>query len=194
MHKTQFETIDSLIQAYIPQDKGTVYDIGSYDVNGTHKPSVVQRGFSYVGVDVVEGPNVDLVVDPYHWPMPDDSCDHVISGSCLEHVEAPWLWVKELERCLKPGGTCIVLLPFIFPEHKFPVDYYRILPDGLRFLFTQWAKLECLNCGFSGECLDHPFTGGGGPAPYYENSFIVGRKRGGERPLTGITTHIQYHD
>jgi len=160
MHQCQGETVDRLIRTYFHKKGKTVYDIGSYDVNGNQRGSVLRNGFSYIGVDIVVGPNVDMVIEPYKWNgLPDNSCDYIISGSCLEHVQALWLWAKELERCLKPGGICVILVPFIREEHRFPVDCYRILPDGLKFLFTKWANLECLDCGFNDGNIDTFFVG-----------------------------------
>lgn len=159
MHQSQWTTMAWLFGKYLPTS-GVVYDIGSYDVNGSHKPQILQRGLTYVGVDVLDGPNVDLVVEPYNWhPLPENGCEYIISGSCLEHVEAPWMWAKEIARRLKPGGICIVLLPFYLTEHRYPVDCYRILPDGLKFLFVKWAGLECLECGITQENEDTYFVG-----------------------------------
>lgn len=158
MHYRQGVMTHQLMGKYFVKDsKKTVYDIGSYSVNGSNKQDVLNLGLNYIGVDIATGPNVDIVVDQYKWdPLPEGGCEYVISGSCLEHVEAPWLWAKELERCLKPGGICIVVTPFTREEHKYPVDCYRYLPDGVKFLFTKWAKLECLECGFSDKDIKHP--------------------------------------
>jgi SAM-dependent methyltransferase len=174
MHYTQYVSVEHLIKTYFPKDSGKVaYDIGSYDVNGSHKQSIVQHGLSYVGVDISAGPNVDLVVQPYDWsPLPDNGCELVLSGSCLEHVEAPWLWAKELERRLMPGGTCILYVPFMIPEHRFPIDCWRILPDGLRFLFSKWVPLECLECKFT---------------PDGSDAYFVGKKKG-PQPIPDLTT------
>lgn len=160
MHESQRDTMNRLMAAYFVVGGRVVHDIGSFDVNGSHKSDVLSRRLKYVGVDVLSGPNVDVVVDPRTWaPLPDNSCDYIISGSCLEHVETPWLWAKAMERCLKPGGICIVIMPFSFGEHKYPVDCYRILPDGLRFLFTKWAGLCCLECAFTPGNTDTYFVG-----------------------------------
>jgi hypothetical protein len=140
----------------------TVYDIGSMDVNGTHKPIVEGLGLPYVGVDIATGKNVDLVVYPHNWDgIPDASVEYMISGSCLEHVEAPWLWAKEAERKLKSGGILIVFCPFYMREHRYPVDCWRILPDGYKYLFCKWCGLQCLECGIT---------------PNNEDTFFVGRK------------------
>lgn len=113
-----------------------VLDVGAYDVNGSYRPICEALGKSYTGLDIVAGPNVDIVAaDPYRYQIPDGSFDIVISGQAMEHVEQPWRWVPELARVLKPGGTLIIITHHNYPEHRYPVDCWRILPDGMRVLF-----------------------------------------------------------
>ncbi len=113
-----------------------VADWGARDVNndgGVYRPLFADC--DYQGVDIEPGPNVDIVV-PANDPssIPAESFDAVISGQCLEHTERPWLVVKEMARVLKPGGVCILIAPWTWCIHRFPVDCWRILPDGMRVL------------------------------------------------------------
>jgi SAM-dependent methyltransferase len=88
-----------------PHTAGKVLDVGSYNVNGTYRP-IFGSGYSYQGLDISPGPNVDIVANNlYRWPVEDNFYDLVISGQCLEHVEAPWLWIDEVYRVCKPGGS-----------------------------------------------------------------------------------------
>lgn len=120
-----------------------VLDVGSYDVNGTYRSSVEDRGWLYTGLDIEAGPNVDVVAkDPYHFPFDNGTFDVVLSGSTMEHVEAIWQWIPELVRVLKPGGLLSVVTHWQFPEHKYPVDCWRILPDGMKYLFDQTGLLD----------------------------------------------------
>jgi SAM-dependent methyltransferase len=120
-----------------------VLDVGSYDVNGTYRPLVEGRGGIYTGLDVCAGPNVDIVSkQPYGFPLADRSFDVVISGSTMEHVPAIWRWVPELVRVLRPGGLLALVTHWSFPEHRYPVDCWRILPDGMRFLFDETGALR----------------------------------------------------
>ncbi len=122
--------------------------MGSFDVNGTYRPLVAGKGWTYCGVDVVEGPNVDVVsADPYEFPFEDGAFDVVLSGSTMEHVEAIWRWVPELARVLKGGGLLAIVTHWQFPEHRYPVDCWRIMPDGMRFLFDQAGCLERYEIG-----------------------------------------------
>jgi SAM-dependent methyltransferase len=120
-----------------------VLDVGSYNVNGTFRPLVEQRGWNYTGLDTVAGPNVDVVAqDPFTFPFDGDIFDVVISGSTMEHVTAIWRWVPELVRVLKPGGLLAIHTHWKFPEHRYPVDCWRIMPDGMRYLFDMTRCLR----------------------------------------------------
>lgn len=117
-------------------------DVGSYDVNGTYRPLVERKGWQYTGLDVCVGPNVDIVSpDPYHFPLADAAYDIVISGSTMEHVQAIWLWVPELVRVLRPGGMLAIITHTNYPYHRYPVDCWRVMPDGARYLFDLTGNL-----------------------------------------------------
>ncbi len=119
-----------------------VLDVGSYDVNGTYRPLVESLHYRYTGLDLTPGPNVDIVADdPDHYPIPDAAFDVVISGSTMEHVARPWCWVPELVRVLRPGGLLAIVTHWQFPEHRYPMDYWRFMADGMRYVIeyaSQW--------------------------------------------------------
>lgn len=125
------------------QGAANVLDVGSCDVNGTFRPLVERRGWGYTGLDIEAGPNVDVVTaDPHRFPFDDAAFDVVISGYCMEHVKSVWRWVPELARMLRPGGLLVIITHWQFPEHRFPVDCWRILPDGMAHLFDEAGVLH----------------------------------------------------
>ena len=130
----------------VQAEKLKVLDVGSYDVNGSYKFLFEESRFHYIGLDMVQGPNVDLVPDsPYRWRMLSDDCfDVVISGQALEHIEFFWLVVAEMVRVTKPGGLLCIIAPRGFDEHRYPVDCYRFLADGMVAL-AHYTKLEILH-------------------------------------------------
>lgn len=142
MHTTGLNCMNTLLSLY-QGESASVLDVGSYDVNGTFKPLITERGWQYTGLDITAGPNVDIVSsDPYHFPVMDNAYDIVISGSTMEHVQAIWQWIPELVRVLKPGGLLAITTHWSEREHRYPVDCWRIMPDGMRFLFDQTGKLK----------------------------------------------------
>ena len=115
-----------------------ILDIGSYDVNGTYKSLFMKPKWKYTGLDIAAGKNVDIIAtDIYHYPILDNSYDVVISGQCLEHVEDMYAWADEAIRILKPSGLMFISAPYAWYEHRYPLDCWRIFPDGMRWLFVK---------------------------------------------------------
>jgi SAM-dependent methyltransferase len=90
-----------------------------------------------VGIDMLDGPGVDRVID-LEEPLPDDlgQFDHVECMSVLEHSRRPWLMAANIERLMAPGATLFVSVPFCWRVHGYPSDYWRMTPDGLLALFS----------------------------------------------------------
>ncbi|MEN6617557.1 MAG: methyltransferase domain-containing protein, partial [Syntrophorhabdus sp.] len=137
----------SLVEKHFPNRTIEVLDVGSYGVNGTYREIFSDRTlFSYTGLDLEPGPNVDYVADdPYSWNgIKDGSFDVIISGQAFEHIEFPWLVMEEISRALKADGMACIVAPSRGPEHKYPVDCWRYYPDGFVAL-AKWAGLEVLD-------------------------------------------------
>lgn len=65
-------------------DGARILEVGSYDVNGSMR-SIFGNASRYVGVDLTEGPGVDIVSFGHELEEPDGSFDAVFSGECFEH-------------------------------------------------------------------------------------------------------------
>jgi SAM-dependent methyltransferase len=92
-----------------------------------------------LNVDLSPFAKADFTYDlrrlPY--PFPDNSFERIEAHHVLEHLEDPFLVMKELHRILKPGGLLRLSVPhfsrgFTHPEHKAGFDvtfpcYFR--PD-----------------------------------------------------------------
>lgn len=143
MHLSSCQNMEKLICRYLDPTKPlAVFDIGSYDVNGSYRPLFDKPGWSYRGIDLAAGPNVDIVLEtPYRLPLPSASADLLVSGQAFEHVEFFWLSWLELVRILKPGGMIFLIAPSRGPEHRYPVDCWRFYPDGFSAL-AKYAGME----------------------------------------------------
>lgn len=121
---------------------GTVVEIGSRNLNGSVRDLFVDAR-RYVGLDVVDGPGVDVVFDPAVGWQPDDLVDVVVSCEVLEHVEAWREVLASAASYLKAGGKLIVTAagPGRRPHSGItgrrtlePGEFYRnIEPDALAF-------------------------------------------------------------
>jgi predicted SAM-dependent methyltransferase len=61
----------------------------------------------------------------------------VVCAEVLEHVKYPDAALLFCFDVLRPGGKLIITVPFAFPIHNFPDDYWRYTPSGLRLLLTE---------------------------------------------------------
>jgi len=129
------------VQQALPQFHGTFLDIGCgvmpYRELITRKPSRVTR---YIGLDI-ETPTyraaVDLRWDGRSIPLPDASVDCAMATEVLEHCPEPLVVLKEARRVLKPGGVFFFTVPYIWPLHDAPYDFYRYTPFALERLLAE---------------------------------------------------------
>lgn len=122
-----------------------ILDLGSADIGGTYAQFFNHPKWRYRGVDLVEGPNIHVVLsNPYNWrELPTHCADVFVSGQTFEHIEFFWLTMREIARVLKPGGLCCIVAPSRGPIHRYPVDCWRFYPDGFAAL-ARYADLEIL--------------------------------------------------
>ena len=95
----------------------------------------------HVGVDHGETlhrpDNVDLWATAYEIPVEDASFDSAICTAALEHLEEPEQALRECFRILRPAGTAIYSVPFIWHLHEEPRDFFRYSKYGLKYLFEK---------------------------------------------------------
>lgn len=148
MHQSSFDKMADFRARYLggrEHEPLTILDLGSQDINGSYRQLFDVPNWRYLGIDMADGPNVDVVLrDPYNWnEIAAESADVLISGQTFEHTEFFWLTMQQTARALKPRGICCIIAPSSGPEHRYPVDCWRVFPDGLRAA-ARWAGLETL--------------------------------------------------
>ena len=149
MHDTSFENLELFINSYFSNIDGLkVIDVGSR-LRTPEKKIRWKRtleNFDYIGVDIVDGDNVDVVLeDPYKYPFEDESIDVIVANSIFEHSEFFWSLFLELTRILKPSGILYINAPSNGNFHRGPfdqdslVDVYRFYPDSGKAL-QKWGN------------------------------------------------------
>jgi hypothetical protein len=146
VHKSSLDKMLAFKEKYLESKKNVplcILDLGSLDVNGSYREYFEVSSWTYRGIDLAAGKNVDIVLqDPYHWrEIQSGSADVVISGQAFEHIGFFWLTMLEIARVLKPEGLCCLIAPSGGPEHRYPVDCWRFYPDGFTAL-AHFASLE----------------------------------------------------
>lgn len=148
MHQSSMDKMSDFRERYLAHrqnDPLTILDLGSLDVNGSYKTLFAEAQWTYKGIDLAPGDNVDIVLkNPYHWrQIQSGSADVVISGQAFEHIEYFWITMLEISRVLKAGGICCIIAPSGGFEHRYPVDCWRFYPDGFSAL-ARYARLRIL--------------------------------------------------
>jgi len=72
----------------------------------------------------------------------DTEYDSVLCLNVLEHVFDTETAVKNLRRALVEGGTLYVAVPFMFPLHDEPHDYWRFTEHALRWIFDDFTSVD----------------------------------------------------
>ncbi len=109
MHPAAMEWVAEQVQAYGPF--GSVIEIGARDVNGSVRG--LFDGADYTGIDIDDGPGVDVVIDAADYE-PERKVDCVVCCETLEHapnwrelVAASAGWLAEdgvlIITCAGPG-------------------------------------------------------------------------------------------
>jgi SAM-dependent methyltransferase len=126
------EKLRAFRDTYAPEGS-TVLDVGSWSTGTFSARNVFpDEKYGYVGLDIVEGNNVDVVAtDPYRWDtIANESFDVVISANAYEHNPYFWLTTAEIARVLKVGGYACILAPSSGGVHRYPLDCWRLYPDA----------------------------------------------------------------
>ena len=77
-----------------------VLDIGSLDINGNNR--FLFEGGTYTGIDVGEGPNVDIVSLAHEFDAP--AFEVIVSTECFEHDAYYAKSIQNIVRLLATGG------------------------------------------------------------------------------------------
>ncbi len=119
-------------------DGGRVLELGSRNRSGNVRKDWLRDEVIYVGMDILEGENVDVVGDAHELSehFPPESFRAVFAISVFEHLLMPWKVAVELNRVLEPGGTVFVGTHQSFPLHERPWDFWRYTDEGWSAIFN----------------------------------------------------------
>jgi hypothetical protein len=106
----------------------------------------------YTMVDIVHGPDVDVVANIHALPKDWAACfGAVVAVSVFEHLERPWIAAAEVGRVLARGGICYIATHHTFPLHEYPGDYFRFSKEALSLIFSD-AGLQVIDAAYQYRC------------------------------------------
>ena len=147
MHDSSMKRMEWFVKTFVDSNREIkVLDVGSYDVNGSYRELFSDDRFKYTGLDMADGPNVDIVPEAtYQWKeIENDTYDITISGQALEHIEFFWITMGEIVRTTAKDGLICIIAPNGFKEHRYPVDCWRFFTDGMIAL-AKYYELEIIH-------------------------------------------------
>jgi SAM-dependent methyltransferase len=115
----------------IPKNNVKVCDVGGGD--GSRYKDLF-NSLEYISVDLDSTLNPTITASAESIPLPSNYFDVVLSVQLLEHTTDPTLCLKEMFRITKPGGICIITVPFFNEAHMEPNDFYRFTKFGIEYL------------------------------------------------------------
>lgn len=121
-------------------DAPSVLELGtkqSISGRSTMHRDVVPHAREFLGTDVDEGADVDIIADVHRLSeeLGRERFDIILSFSTFEHLKYPQLAAHEVMKSLKVGGVLFVQTHQCFPLHSYPHDYFRFSREALAGLF-----------------------------------------------------------
>lgn len=109
--------------------------------------------------------STDVLADAQYLPFGDERFDCVFASEVLEHLSRPRLFVHESLRTLRPGGSVILTVPFMFHTHGDPFDFWRLTRESCLTLFEGRAEVEVYAQGNRLHVISDLLTTAGGRWP-----------------------------
>jgi SAM-dependent methyltransferase len=166
-------------------DAPVVVEIGSRARSGNVNVSWLPEDATYVGFDVIEGPNVDIVGDAHELSrfFPAESVDAIFSVSTVEHLAMPWKVALEMNSVLKTGGIMYAGTHQSWPLHDEPWDFWRFSEYTWSALFNAATGFEITDVVMGERAsivadLMSAATAGLDAQPAYLGSSVIARKIG----------------
>ncbi|OGC88924.1 hypothetical protein A2419_01005 [Candidatus Adlerbacteria bacterium RIFOXYC1_FULL_48_26] len=109
---------------------GSVLDLGG-DKRSNYK-DFFKGEFSVTTLNLDEKTHPDITHDlEFPLPVENASFDGVLLINVLEHVFEYRQLIEGAAGAMRPGGTMVIVVPFLFPVHPSPRDFHRFTSDAL---------------------------------------------------------------
>lgn len=102
---------------------------------------------TYMTLDIDPATRPDILSDVHEVEWESNYFDAILATEVLEHLYDPQRAINQFWRLLKPGGICIISVPFIYHYHPDPYDYFRYTKDGLLHLLSSFSHVEIIPHG-----------------------------------------------
>jgi Methyltransferase domain len=106
----------------------------------------IPKTMRYVGTDIVEAPNVDVVGDAHHLSslFRQYEFDAIYAAYVFEHLLMPWKVAVEMNKIMKVGGIVMVLTHHTWPLHEQPWDFWRFSDNAWHAIFNTYTGFRII--------------------------------------------------
>jgi len=96
----------------------------------------------YIWVDIIDTWNQDIIANAWDTGLKDNEFDILVSNQSLEHIIETDKTINEIKRIVKKWWHIFISLPFLYPQHWAPYDYYRFTYYWLLHKFKDFEIIE----------------------------------------------------
>jgi hypothetical protein len=137
---------------------GAILEIGSRARSAVSVRELLPPNLPYVGMDILAGPNVDVVGDAHDLSglFPSQRFAAAFARSVFEHLAMPWKVVIELNRVLEMDGIVFITTHQTWVLHEEPWDFWRFSSHAWPCLFNATTGFEILEVAHGEPARVHP--------------------------------------
>jgi hypothetical protein len=178
-----FQSWENFLAALAQFRSGAVLEVGSRARSAITRRNRIPSHLTYVGLDILPGPNVDRIGDAHELSalFPDQRFVAIFSTSVFEHLAMPWKVALEFNRVLVTGGLVYTSTHQTFPIHEAPWDFWRFSNYSWSALFNAATGFEIVETAVGEAARIHAIRGSSvtrttATAPAYLGSASIVRK------------------
>jgi hypothetical protein len=139
-------------------NSGTVLEMGSRARSAITYRHLLPSNLDYIGMDILGGPNVDVVGDAHKLEelFGKDRFVAAFSRSLFEHLAMPWKVALELNKVLLPGSWVYTGSHQTWPLHEEPWDFWRFSRNSWKALSNTSTGFEIVETAYGEPARIHP--------------------------------------
>ena len=146
---TRFHAMIDRFSRQVAERRGSMLEIGSRARSGVSYRSWFPPDVEHLGIDITDGPNVDIVCDAHHLSRHvDHAFDFAFSMAVFEHLLMPWKVALEMNKVLKEGALGLIISHAAWPLHEEPWDFFRFSKESWRGIFNKHTGFEVVDAQY----------------------------------------------
>lgn len=103
----------------------SILDLGGTSIGKRGVFNIEEHGHRVMYVNISSRKKPTILADAAALPFRENSFDVIVCSEVLEHVYDYRSLLEESLRVLKPQGLLLATVPFMYPQHPDPMDYFR---------------------------------------------------------------------